>query len=157
MTYRLTKIDYQEDLKWRRLNLLPMPIDERLRCQGCNGIYWRVFFDRAQCMSCRSFTRLVTEPADGYNDLRSSKWVRLLLEKFEDGRIRDPKSGRPEFVIYKDRLVSRISGTVCYIDSSIKGSWFLGEVHEARKVLKSRDMAEAVAKSSALRKQEARI
>jgi len=152
MTYRLEPLETEKDISYRRANLMALMDGERMRCQACSGIYFRVFYDRAQCMSCRNFTRFATTPADGFNDLRSSQWVRMLLEKFPDGRVRDPKSGRPEFVVYRDRLVSRISGTICFLDSPIKGTWLLGDKYEAKKLAKSAmEMREAVQKSPALK------
>ena len=48
------------------------------------------------------------------------------MEKSKDGRVDDPISMRSEFVVYFNKLVSRISGAELLFDfNGIKGTWLM--------------------------------
>lgn len=132
MTYKLEPIDAMMDYMARKENYHELKAGERLRCQACNSIYWRVFYDRAQCMGCRSITRVVVEKTrpKAFGDLRDVTWITWQVNKFKDGRVRDPITKRSEFVVYKNLLKARIGGTEFLIYPQLLGSWFYGRLEE---------------------------
>lgn len=132
MTYKLEQLDNLLDKQTKKENYRALELGEKLRCQACNSIYWRVFYDRVQCMGCRSFTRIETEliGSTRYRDLRDVTWIRWQVSKYKDGRVRDPLFRRSEFIIYRNLLRNRVGGTEFIIHPQVKGSWFYGKLEE---------------------------
>lgn len=121
MTYKAPLETSKE--KFKESNYRLLEAGKKLRCHRCNGIHWRVFYNAFQCMGCRSWTAF--EMAHG-GDLRSIFWVAAQMADETDGRVFDPISKRSEFVIYDDRLTSRISGTdLMFGTNEIKATWLL--------------------------------
>lgn len=137
VTYRLESIDSKLDLQAQRENYKELQPNEKLRCSACNSIYWRLFYDRAICMGCRSITRLRTESGGVYrcHDLRDVSWIRWQVNKFRDGRVRDPITKRSEFIIFRHMLKSRVGGTEFLIHPQIKGTWYYGKLEEHFKTM----------------------
>ena len=132
MTYKLTELNEVSDKEAKKANYQKLSAGERMRCQACNGIYWRLFYDRAQCMSCRCITRLETEitPGSRLGNLKDVPWVKWQVAKYKDGRIRAPLTGRSEFVIYAHMLKSRVGGLELLLHPKLKGYWFYGKLEE---------------------------
>lgn len=118
--------------------------DDRMRCKNCHGFYWRLWADMAQCLSCQNYSIIEVGSPEGYNQLEFNfvdrrnnnlvavAWVReQLLSKNGveiNRRITDPVSGRSEFIILKDRIRCRITGTETLISPEITGYWIIHTV-----------------------------
>lgn len=138
MTYKLTEIDKEKDKFSKHENYRLLKPSERMRCDACNSIYWRIFYDRAQCMGCKSLTRFETDNTAFkcyYHDLRDVPWVRWQTSKYSDGRVRDPLRKRSEFIVYKNLLRCRVGGTELMINPQLKGYWFYGKLQEEFKTM----------------------
>lgn len=137
MTYRLEPIDKELDKFSKKENYRDLKPGERMRCDACNSIYWRLFYDRAQCMGCRSITRFETESVQGRRpgDLRDVTWIKWQTGKYQDGRVRDPLRKRSEFVVYRNLLKCRVGGTELIIHPQLKGYWYYGRVEEQFKAM----------------------
>jgi hypothetical protein len=118
--------------------------DDRLRCQHCQGFYWRLWHDQAQCLACQYYTMIELGDNENPQQLMLSLapydvipptllqvgWIReQLLEKEGvdcNKRVTDPVSGRTEFIIFHDRLRCRVSAMETLIWPHIQGYWLLG-------------------------------
>lgn len=136
------------DPKYKTENWRVFPGDDRLRCQVCHGIYWRLWEDVAQCMSCRSFTAVeVGGPTGTMHDV---KWADFALQT--DTRIRDPLTGKSEWIIYRDKLRARTNGQELVLNPPITGTWLAATAPVLpSKVMNSREAIEVIKKSTALR------
>lgn len=136
------------DIKYKSDNWKDFPEADRLRCQCCNGIYWRLWEDVAQCMGCRSFTGFELNGPTG--TMKDVKWAEVSLQS--DTRIRDPISGKSEWVIFRDRLRARGTGQELILEPTVKGTWLMSPaVKLAKKLLNSKDVISAFKKSNALK------
>lgn len=124
--------------------------DDRMRCQHCQGFYWRLWFDQAQCLSCQHYSMLEVGVEDptwmvsgtkqlefGFvqpvlHNLLAVQWVREQLTGKElidiNRRIKDPLSDRTEFIIFKDRIRCRVTGTETQIKPEITAFWILKSI-----------------------------
>lgn len=128
-----------------------------MRCSACNSIYWRLFYDRAQCMGCRSLTRFETASSDVrtyYKDLRDVTWIKWQQSKYTDGRVRDPLRKRSEFVVFKNLIKCRVGGTELMIHPQLKGYWYYGKVKEEFKTMTPNQILEQL-KSNVIDKNRA--
>lgn len=134
----------QEELKELREANYLAATEDRLRCQHCQGFYWRLWWDMAQCLGCQHYTMIeVGQKADekqlefGFaynpyeNTLLAVEWIAQQLNG-KDGntpreKIKDPLSDRTEFLIFPDRLKCRVTSTETLIQPKISGYWILKE------------------------------
>jgi hypothetical protein len=138
MTYKLVELDKELDKFSRKENYQELKLGEKMRCAACNSIYWRLFYDRAQCMGCKSLSRFDTDNSTTmcyYHDLRDVTWIKWQVGKYADGRVRDPLRKRSEFVVFKNLLKCRVGGTELLIHPQLKGYWFYGKVQEEFKTM----------------------
>ncbi len=140
------------DIKYKTENWRDFPQDDRLRCHACRGIYWRLWDDVAQCMGCRSYTGIVINGPTG--TLCDVGWVKFALTNHNanDYRVRDPISGRSEWIIMHDKLRSRASNQEMVLSPTIQGSWLMTKASDnTGKALSNKDAINAIKKSTALR------
>jgi len=138
MTYKFEVLDNEKDNFSKKNNYVELKPGERMRCAACNSIYWRLFYDRAQCMGCRSITRFETDQKDFkcyYHDLRDVPWIKWQINKHADNRVRDPLRGRSDFVVYRNLLRCRVGGTELMINPQLKGYWYYGKLQEEFKTM----------------------
>lgn len=136
----------QDKLQTFRESNLQTMTDDKLRCQSCQGFYWRVWIDQAQCVSCQQYTMIEIgdrsasgqlefdfvrqDAVDAYDGtLLNVPWVREQLRSAEGfdvrRRIKDPLSGRSEFVVYRDRFRCRVTGYEIAVVPNIQKYWLL--------------------------------
>lgn len=140
------------DLKYKAENWKDFPVADRLRCQVCRGIYWRLWDNVAQCMGCRSFTGLETNGPG--KTLRDVEWVSFALtaDGGGDARVRDPISGRSEWVVMHDKLKGRTSDQEMVLSPTIKGTWLMAKViGSPHKAMNNKEAINVIKKSTALR------
>lgn len=151
----------------RAANKQPMT-DDRLRCQHCSGFYWRLWADQVQCLACQAYTIIeVGEVLEAQlefdfvkhnglqypHNLTAVQWVREQLTtsqgKVEIKRkIKDPVSGRTEFIIFKDRLKCRITGTEILIKPEISYYWIVKNIPQVKeKIITNLEALEIVKRS----------
>lgn len=153
-----TALIIQDIPQLRVENYREMTVD-RLRCQYCQGFYWRVWFDMVQCVGCRSYTMLeVGEDVNpdqlefdfvenhSSNTLLSVAWIREQI--FDpanehlaiDTRVKDPLSGRSEFIVFSDRLRCRVTGTETELNPKIRAHWLMDRLPQHKnKVLGAKE------------------
>ena len=160
----------EHDLKFKEQNYHEMPAADRLRCQACKFFYFRLWYDRAQCLSCRRYTRLeVGEPenpkqvqllkdetAEGVKliqpDLRRVSWVRLSLSKQKDQRVRCLNCTRAEFTLYKSHLICRWCRTEIMLAPGLTGFWLLADQSEVKpKITSEKEALKLVSRSTIYR------
>lgn len=151
MTTRRIVIDEKLFEKYREVNVRKMTND-RLRCQYCQGFYWRVWIDQIQCIGCQYYTMIevgeepmkkqlefpfmfMTQEPLANDTLLTVKWIRAQL-RGPNGievhrRIKDPISGRSEFVVFKDRLRCRVTGSEVQLVPRIKRYWIVKSLPSA--------------------------
>lgn len=140
----------KQEIQYKAENWRAFPQDDRLRCHVCKGIYWRLWADVAQCMGCRSFTGLETNGPTG--SLLDVGWVNFALQTNNDNRVRDPISGRAEWVVFHNKLKGRTSDQEMVLEPSLKGSWLMTIVEDGpRKVSNNKDAINLIKKSTALK------
>ena len=138
MTYhRVVDIEPSILEKYRLENYKEMT-DDRLRCQHCQGFYWRLWYDQAQCQACQNYTIIEVKPIKeitiglgvfkNFNNLLQVDWIREQLGSDLTNRVEDPLSNRTEFIIFKDKLRCRVTGTETAISPEISGYWILGRI-----------------------------
>lgn len=171
MTYKRIFDEQQftskELINMRLLNKQKMN-DDRLRCQHCSGFYWRLWADQCQCLACQSYTVLevggVTENQLEFDfikhnglqhpfNLTAVSWIKEQLTT-KNGtlelrrRIKDPVSGRTEFIIFKDRLKCRVTSTEILIKPQISYYWIIKEITQVKeKVITNLEALEIVKRS----------
>lgn len=171
MTYKRIFEEQQfsldELIELRDNNKQPMT-EDRLRCQHCSGFYWRLWADQAQCLACQAYTIIeVGELIDAQlefdfikhnglqhpHNLTAVQWVQEQLTtnqgKVELKRkIKDPVSGRTEFVIFRDRLKCRITGTEVLIKPEISFYWIVKGIPQVKeKIITNLEALEIVKRS----------
>lgn len=121
----------------RKQNYIPLT-EDRFRCAHCQGFYWRLWVDMAQCLGCQNYS-IIEVDCDkhleiGIGQIRANNLLQVgwILEQVRDKyqvditkRVKDPISDRTEFIIFKDRLRCRVTGTETLISPNISGSWIL--------------------------------
>ena len=138
MTYYREEVDPDSLVAYRLENYKEMS-DDRLRCQHCQGFYWRLWYDQAQCLACQNYTRIEIKPVKeivmglgtfkNLDNLLQVDWIREQLGlDLVINRVRDPLSDRTEFIVFKDKLRCRVTGTETAISPEISGYWILGRV-----------------------------
>lgn len=149
MTYYREEVEPDQLDRFKLENYKEMT-DDRLRCQHCQGFYWRLWFDQAQCLACQNYTVVEVKPVKeikiglgvftNFSNLLQVDWIREQLnggpkDSIEDHntafmhrRVKDPLSDRTEFIIFKDKLRCRVTGTETAISPEISGYWILGKV-----------------------------
>lgn len=142
----------KQDIKYKAENWLDFPQDDRLRCRVCKGIYWRLWEDVAQCMGCRSYTGLSSNGPTG--TLRDVAWIEFALTHHNGGdvRVRDPISGKSEWVIMYNKLKGRTSDQEMIINPTLKGSWLMAKAAETtKKAMSNKEAINVIKKSNALK------
>jgi len=137
MTYQRAEIEIEKLDKFR-LDNFKLMTDDRLRCQHCQGFYWRLWYDQAQCLACQNYTVIdvapVKEVTIGIGTFKSMPnllqvdWIREQLRENYLGRVKDPLSDRTEFIVFRDKLRCRVTGTETAISPEITGYFILGRV-----------------------------
>lgn len=138
------------DLKYKAENWQDFPQDDRLRCHVCRGIYWRLWDNVAQCMGCRSYTGLEVNGPTG--SLRDVEWIKFAMESSNDNRVRDPISGRSEWIVLFDKLKGRTSEQEMVLNPTIKGTWLMAKkIDLNHKALNNKEAISVIKKSTALK------
>lgn len=136
------------NIAYKSENWKPFPVDDRLRCQACNGIYWRLWEDAAQCMGCRSYTGIVIDGPTG--TFRDVKWAAFSL--LTDTRLRDPVSGKSEWIVFKDKIRSRSNKQELIVSPTIQGTWLMvAKTEIPSKAMNSKEAIEVFKKSTAIK------
>jgi hypothetical protein len=138
MYHRLSNIT--RNLQELRDNNYKEMTGDRMRCQHCQGFYWRLWHDQAQCLACQDYSAIEVGKFENSNqlilpiDLMPNSllrvdWIReQLLGKNgidDNKRVLNPVSGRSEFIIYADRLKCRVTGIEILIQPEITGYWIM--------------------------------
>jgi hypothetical protein len=82
------------------------------------------------------------------------EWVKFALTNHNgnDNRVRDPISGRSEWVVMHDKLKGRTSNQEMVLNPTIKGTWLMAKtVALPNKAMSTREAINAIKKSTALR------
>lgn len=159
MTYhRIVDVEQQTLERFKLENYREMT-EDRLRCQHCQGFYWRLWFDQAQCQACQNYTMIEVRPIKevsiglgtfkNLNNLLQVDWIREQLGNDLAKRVEDPLSNRTEFIIFKDKLRCRVTGTETAISPQIHGYWIVGRIPKVEgKSLTEKEALEIVRRNS---------
>ena len=151
--------------KFKEENDTPVT-EDRIRCQHCHGFYWRLWFDVAQCLACQHYAVLqVGKPVNKdqltfnfvelQDNLLRVVWIRAQLTSKETGeytkeRVKDPLTGRTEFIIFADRLRCRVTGNETLITPQITAFWLLDSIPKVKgKVLTAQEALQIVKQKEA--------
>lgn len=112
----------EQESKYKSLNYQPVPTDDKVRCPVCRFFYWRLWFDRAQCLGCRTY--LMLEAGKG-KDLRAVAWVAKAIELTHDHRVHCPGCARTEYTLRQDVLKCRWCARQFGLKPVLTGTWAL--------------------------------
>jgi hypothetical protein len=157
-------------VRFRDENYREMSPADRLRCHACSFGYFRLWFDRGQCLSCRRYTRIeIGEPENPRQlqllkgetmegvmlippDFRRVSWIRLSFTRQSDQRVRCLSCGRAEHTVFHSRLICRWCHAEINLEPPVTGSWLLESQSQFRpKINTARDAVRFVSRSTIYR------
>ena len=115
---------YREmDRKFKRFNYQDLSTEDRVRCQACYQLYFRLWHDRCQCLSCGVYTRFETK---GGGDLKETSWIQARLEADQTtDRVKCPRCRKCEYSIFKKLIKCRWCREAFPLQTELVGFWLL--------------------------------
>jgi hypothetical protein len=105
-------------------------------------------------MGCRSYTGI--ELFGPIPSLRAVQWINFALST--DDRIRDPISGKSEWIVFHNRIKARNNGQELALSPCLKGTWFMGKVPKVnKKVMTNKEAIDVLKKSPALKNKKGEV